>query len=138
MEFSGREGAALSPGAGVSQRSPEAAPPQGVLNFKHIEEAVQSLGPFSFTRFLRSYNTTCNSGRPTRSPPGVSVVSRHFSPRDGRGVSPGPTLSRPPMSLHTTKVSSSRNRSRGLVTRGMSVDPAVGSRAALFNPRDQT
>lgn len=58
--------------------------------------------------------------------------------RPGRGVSSGPTLSRPPMSLHTTKVSSSRNRSRGLVTRGMSVDPAVGSRAALFNRREQT
>lgn len=82
MEFSAREGAVLSPGAGVSPRSPEAGPPQGVLNFKHIEEAVWSLGPFSFTRFLRSYNATGNSGRPTRKPPGVSVVSRHFSPRE--------------------------------------------------------
>lgn len=103
--------------------------------FKHTEEALQSLGPFSFTGFLRSYKDTYDKGRPTRKTDkelagGSGGVQTFFTQ--------GPTLSRPPLSLDTTKVSPLRNQSRELVTWGMCVDPAVGPLVALFNRRDRT
>lgn len=128
---------AQRPGVGVSQRFPEAAPISKYPHFQHIEEAARSLGPLCFTRLFRSYNDTAVT-RTTHPAPAGGVG--HFPRRNGkgRGVSQGPTLSRPPKSLDTTKMSSWRNRSGGLVTWGMRLNPTPGSRAVLFNLRDQS
>lgn len=59
MEFAGLETAKCSASwGGVSRRSPQAAPPQDTRHYQHIDEAVPSLGPLAFARFLRPYHDT--------------------------------------------------------------------------------
>lgn len=122
-----------SGGGGVTAFSQGYPQSQGTLTFSILKvyshlAHVLSQDPSARIMTPRSHS------RPSRRWRVVSDTSRAGTGKGG--VLAKGLLSPDHQSMSTTKVSSWRNWSGGLITWGMCVNPAPGSRAVLFNRRD--